>query len=62
MDLSLIIPAFNEREALPDLINEIDRACEGLGLDWETIVVDDGSTDGTYGLIAEIADAWNQIG
>ena len=62
MDLSLIIPAFNEREALPDLINEIDRACEGLGLDWETIVVDDGSTDGTYGLIAEIAESNPRVG
>lgn len=55
MDLSVIIPAFNEREALPGLIEEIDRSCSGLGLEWETIVIDDGSTDGTYGAISELA-------
>ncbi|MCB0896243.1 MAG: gamma-glutamyl-gamma-aminobutyrate hydrolase family protein, partial [Nocardioidaceae bacterium] len=31
----------------PGLIGEIDAACEGLGMDWEIVVVDDGSTDGT---------------
>ncbi|MCB0871238.1 MAG: glycosyltransferase, partial [Solirubrobacterales bacterium] len=62
MDLSLIIPAFNESEALPELIGEIDQACEGLGLEWETIVVDDGSTDGTFGLISGMAETNPRVG
>lgn len=54
-DLSIVIPALNEREALPALLEEIERSCDGLGLDWEAIVVDDGSTDGTFALVEELA-------
>jgi glycosyltransferase involved in cell wall biosynthesis len=52
--LSVLIPALNEREALPDLIEEIARACDSLGLEWEAIVVDDGSTDATTELVEEL--------
>ncbi|MCB0859802.1 MAG: glycosyltransferase family 2 protein [Solirubrobacterales bacterium] len=62
MDLSVIIPAFNEREALPGLVAEIDSACSGLGLEWETIVVDDGSTDGTFDCVAELAEGNHRLG
>jgi glycosyltransferase involved in cell wall biosynthesis len=54
-DLSIVIPAFNEREALAPLLEEIAVACDGLGADWEAIVVDDGSTDGTFVLVEELA-------
>ena len=62
MDLSLIIPALNEREALPGLIAEIDEACAGLGLQWEIVVVDDGSTDGTFAEISEMARENERVG
>ena len=39
----LIIPAFNEAEALPGVLAELDE----LDLDHDVVVVDDGSTDGT---------------
>ncbi len=55
MDLAIIVPALNEREALPGLIGEIDAACGTLGLEWETLVIDDGSTDGTFEKIEELA-------
>lgn len=55
MDVSLIIPSLNEREALPELIAEIDESCAGLGVEWETIVIDDGSTDGTFAVLEELA-------
>lgn len=54
-DLSVIVPALNEREALPELLGEIEQACTGAGLSWEVIVVDDGSTDGSTELIEEMA-------
>jgi len=45
--LSIVIPALDERQALPALVDEIAAVCDREGLRWEAIVVDDGSTDGT---------------
>lgn len=45
MELSVVIPAHNERENLPRLIGEIRKSLAAV--DHEIIVVDDGSTDGT---------------
>lgn len=44
---SVVVPAYNEAENLPVLIEEIEGAMTGLGEPFEVIVVDDGSTDGT---------------
>ena len=55
-ELSVVVPALNEREALPELITEIKQVCQGLGRHWELIVVDDGSTDGTFELLAGLAE------
>ena len=55
MDLAVIIPSLNEREALPGLVEEIDRACEKLELDWEVLIVDDGSTDKTFEMVEDLA-------
>jgi glycosyltransferase involved in cell wall biosynthesis len=46
-ELSVVIPAYNERGGLRALLGEIERACDQLGLAWEVIFVDDGSTDGS---------------
>lgn len=54
-DLSIVIPALNEREALEGLLAEVEEALSPLGIEWEAIVVDDGSVDGTFGLIEELA-------
>lgn len=53
----MIIPALNEREALSGLVEEIDRACGKLepAIEWEILVVDDGSTDRTFELVEELA-------
>jgi glycosyltransferase involved in cell wall biosynthesis len=55
LGLSLVVPVYNERDALPDLIEEMERACAQLSLDWEIVVVDDGSTDGTSELLERCA-------
>ena len=62
MDLAIVIPVLNEREALPGLIAEIMDAVEPLNLDWEVLVVDDGSTDGTFDLIAGMQAEDGRIG
>ena len=53
MRVSLIVPAYNEEFLLPATIRALKDGAEALGLPWELIVVDDGSTDRT----AEIARA-----
>ncbi len=53
--ISLVIPACNERESLPILFNEITDAFAKLGKPCEIIFIDDGSTDGTWDVIRELA-------
>src|SRR5262245_32505099 len=55
--ISVVVPALNERDALGPLIDEIAEALEPSGRDFEVIVIDDGSTDGTIDLIAELSEA-----
>ena len=45
--LSVVMPALNEAENLPDTISDLVRELQRLGLPWEVIVVDDGSRDRT---------------
>jgi len=48
MKLSIITPAFNEVENIPDIVEKSAEVIFQQKEDWEMIVVDDGSTDGTY--------------
>ena len=54
-EISLVIPVYNEEENLPVLATEIRDALEPLGLVYEVIYVDDGSTDGSPGVLAGLA-------
>ena len=49
--LSLVIPAFNEQEVVPELLRRVPAALEKLGKPFEVIIVDDGSTDTTPALL-----------
>jgi glycosyltransferase involved in cell wall biosynthesis len=53
--LSVVVPVFNERDALPELLAEIERGCDSIGRSFEVIFVDDGSTDGTDEVLARLA-------
>ena len=53
MDISIVIPLLNEAESLPELVAWIERALKGFT--YELIFVDDGSTDGSWGVIQGIA-------
>jgi dolichol-phosphate mannosyltransferase len=55
--LSLVIPLFNEAENLPVLAGEIRSALEPLGDSWESLFVDDGSTDGSLDVLRRLAAA-----
>ena len=55
VDLSIVIPAFNERPALEPLLAEVEQACSATGRPWEVVFVDDGSTDGSAELLESLA-------
>ena len=45
LDISVVVPLYNEEESLPELVEWIDRVARGEGLSYEVILVDDGSGD-----------------
>lgn len=54
-EISLVIPVYNEEENLPVLAAEIRAALEPAGLAYEVIYVDDGSTDASPRVLADLA-------
>lgn len=54
-DISIIIPLLNEKESLPELTSWIREVMLKNGLKYEIIMVDDGSTDGSWDKIKELA-------
>ena len=55
MELSVVISLFNERESLKELVSWIHEALAGKVSDYEIIMVDDGSSDGSWNVIQEMA-------
>ncbi|RYZ61424.1 MAG: glycosyltransferase, partial [Proteobacteria bacterium] len=49
--VTFVVPAYNEAESLPRTLARIAAAAEALSLPFDTLVVDDGSTDGTPDVI-----------
>jgi len=61
LDLTIIVPLFNEAESLPELLRWINRTLDGRGWEYEIIMVDDGSTDGSWKVVRELAEADGRI-
>ncbi|OCC14444.1 Glycosyl transferase, family 2 [Dissulfuribacter thermophilus] len=53
--LSIVVPAYNEKENLPILVQEIREGASATDLPFEIIIVDDGSTDGTTEELCRLA-------
>ncbi len=54
MDLSVVFPVYNEAGNVEALVDEVVRACDPLGRDYEIVVVDDGSEDGTADVLRRL--------
>lgn len=55
MDISVIIPLFNEAESLPELTAWIQRVMRENGYSYEIIFINDGSTDNSWDVIEELS-------
>jgi len=53
--ISVVVPAYNEVESLPELHRELVATLDSLGHSWEIVYVDDGSRDGSDELLAKLA-------
>ena len=60
--LSIIVPVLNEEESLRELLAQIARSCAGCSQPFELLFVDDGSTDGSWKVIRDLATAHPEVG
>ncbi|MDD6507077.1 MAG: glycosyltransferase family 2 protein [Prevotellaceae bacterium] len=61
MDISVVIPLYNEEESLPELFAWIKRVMDAKGFSFEVIFINDGSTDGSWNAITTLAKQWQQV-
>ena len=59
--VSVIIPALNEANALPELVQRLDKVFRVLDWPYEIIVIDDGSTDATPAVLRELASQYPHL-
>jgi len=60
-DISIVIPLYNEEESLPELVDWIERVCGEMGYRHEVIMIDDGSTDGSWDVIKNLSKDYNAV-
>jgi len=61
MDLSIVIPLYNEEESLPELTNWIEKVMKQNSYDYEIIYIDDGSNDNSWEKIVELKQTNDRI-
>lgn len=55
LDISVVIPLYNEEESIPELYQKLTTVLEEYKRPYEIIIVDDGSKDGSFPLLRELA-------
>lgn len=61
LDISLVIPLYNEEESLPELMAWIDRVVTNQKLSYEVIFIDDGSTDSSWSVVEKLKESYPAI-
>ena len=61
LDISVVVPLYNEEESLPELVQWIDRVANENSLSYEIILIDDGSTDNSWSVVEELKKQYAQI-
>ncbi|MFT5749764.1 MAG: glycosyltransferase involved in cell wall biosynthesis [Ancylomarina sp.] len=61
MDISVVVPLYNEDESLPELLAWIDRVMKEHSFSYEAILVDDGSKDTSWEVINQLHDLYAEV-
>ncbi len=61
LDLSIVVPLYNEEESLPELTAWVDRVAREAGLSYEIIFIDDGSSDDSWAVIETLKAKYPSI-
>ena len=54
LDVSIVVPLYNEEESLPELMAWIERVCASNNLSYEVIMIDDGSSDSSWSVVEQL--------
>lgn len=60
-DVSIVVPAYEEAESLPELVERIRAACEGAGLSFRVWIIDDGSRDETWSAVQSLHEEDDRV-
>ncbi len=61
MDISLVIPAYNEEESIPHLVEWIERVMVSNSFSYEVLFIDDGSSDNTWGEVVKCSNTNSSV-
>jgi glycosyltransferase involved in cell wall biosynthesis len=61
LDLSIVVPLYNEDESLPELVEWIDRVCTEHNYRYEVIMIDDGSTDNSWAVVQQLSQQYPTV-
>jgi len=61
MDISVVVPLYNEEESLPELLAWIDRVMQTNGFSYEAVLVDDGSNDTSWAVIEDLRTKYSSV-
>jgi glycosyltransferase involved in cell wall biosynthesis len=61
VDLTVVVPMYNEQDVLPLFVERLRPVAEGWGVTFEVLCVDDGSTDATPVLLQRLRREWPQL-
>ena len=61
LDISVVVPLYNEEESLPELVAWIDRVAQDNKLSYEGIMVDDGASDDSWAVVEQLKERYPAI-
>ena len=60
IDVSIVVPFYNEEESLPELVAWIKRVCDQNELSFEVVMVNDGSTDNSWSVVKQLKKEYGE--